>query len=84
MEDTDLPVRIMFPAVVHQKVQEQAAVLSPGKGDKNIVEFFKKKLQTVLQRVIYIQVGIFSYHLCLYSLRAMVNFQNMTFFYLLP
>ena len=62
MKDTDFFGGIVFFLEIQNKIQEQAAVLSTGKRDVNIIKFFKNKLQAFLKCIIYILLGILSFH----------------------
>lgn len=63
MENADLFGWVISLLKIQRHVQKQAAVLSAGKGDKDIVEFPEDKMHPLLEGVINIFIGILPNHI---------------------
>ena len=61
VEYADLLLRIIFFLEIQDQVQQQTAVLAAGEGDKDVVKFFEDIVESVLQCIVYILTGIFSF-----------------------
>ena len=59
VEHADSSVGIMFFPVVQHQIQQQTAVLSPGKGDVDVLKLFKDQFQAGLKPFIYIAFLVF-------------------------
>ena len=62
VEDADLLFRVVFPPKVQREVEQQADVLSAGKGDVNVVELLKDQAEPLLRRLVNIARHVLSLH----------------------